>query len=433
MTFLNPRLTPLRCLLLAGVFHVVFATGIFLIGHFRLLPSHFDESGIGLTFAIDGTSYKRIALDMLDASNNFGMGVWLWAKAPLHSRLYALSFKLFGRLLGINVLGAEPLNLFYYLAILVCVYVLGREVFSARTGLLAAAIVAVWPSFLLHSTQLIRDPLAILCFLALIVVLVLLLSREFAWRMAIGVGLAGILLVTLFWVVRGNMWNAVLVAIGIALLMLASRLLRERRLIKGNSLALLLIIIAALLVPARFESTALPGVKPPTTPLTIPTSTQVAPAEGVWTRTIKQIADRRAGFRFYKIHASDIDSEVRFYSTGDISRFTPRALVIGFFAPFPNMWLQTGSFGLAGRLLSGFEMLVMYVLYLAVGFCLWQERRNMKMWFLFLVAAIGMLALGLVVVNAGALFRIRYVFWMLLIAIAAEGITKLAHRTVFRT
>jgi hypothetical protein len=155
------------------------------------------------------------------------------------------------------------------------------------------------------------------------------------------------------------------------------------------------------------------------------------PAEGVWARVIKQIADRRAGFRFYKTHASDIDSEVRFYSTGDIVRFIPRALVIGFFAPFPNMWLQTGSFGIAGRLLSGLEMLVMYALYLAVGFCLWRERRNMKMWFLFLVAAIGMLALGLVVVNAGALFRIRYVFWMLLIVIAAEGITKLYRITRF--
>jgi hypothetical protein len=42
-----------------------------------------------------------------------------------------------------------------------------------------------------------------------------------------------------------------------------------------------------------------------------------------------------------------------------------------------------------------------------------------------LVAAIGMVGLGLVVVNAGALFRIRYVFWMMLIVLAAEGLRKL--------
>jgi hypothetical protein len=47
------------------------------------------------------------------------------------------------------------------------------------------------------------------------------------------------------------------------------------------------------------------------------------------------------------------------------------------------------------------------------------------MWLLFLVATIGMLALGLVVVNAGALFRLRYVFWMLMIIIASRGFARI--------
>jgi hypothetical protein len=64
----------------------------------------------------------------------------------------------------------------------------------------------------------------------------------------------------------------------------------------------------------------------------------------------------------------------------------------------------------------------MYFLYLAVAVCLWFERRNLRMWLLFSVATIGILALGLVVVNAGALYRIRYVFWMMLIVIAVEGL-----------
>jgi hypothetical protein len=48
------------------------------------------------------------------------------------------------------------------------------------------------------------------------------------------------------------------------------------------------------------------------------------------------------------------------------------------------------------------------------------------MWFLFLVATAGIVALGIVVVNAGALYRIRYVFWMMLIVIAAQRIQRLA-------
>ena len=119
------------------------------------------------------------------------------------------------------------------------------------------------------------------------------------------------------------------------------------------------------------------------------------------------------------------DGDVQFHTPGDIVRYVPRALEIGFFAPFPKMWFQSGSYGRAGRLLSGAETLAMYFFYIAVGISLWRERRNLKMWFVFLIAAKGMLALGLVVVNAGALFRIRYVFWMLLIVIGSRALEQL--------
>jgi membrane-associated HD superfamily phosphohydrolase len=84
------------------------------------------------------------------------------------------------------------------------------------------------------------------------------------------------------------------------------------------------------------------------------------------------------------------------------------------------MWIEAGSFGFATRILSGIETLVMYFLYVLVGLNVWRERRNLKMWLLLLVATIGMLALGLVVVNAGALFRLRYAFWILMIILAAD-------------
>jgi hypothetical protein len=193
-----------------------------------------------------------------------------------------------------------------------------------------------------------------------------------------------------------------------------------------------MIIVAALLVPPRLESTTLPGVRPPLTPLAIPTASQPAAREGVLATAIKQISTRRAGFRVYHVRASDIDPEVQFSSTGQIVRFIPRALVIGFFAPFPRMWIEAGSFGYATRILSGLETLAMYFLYIAAGLCVWTERRNPKMWLLILVATIGMLALGLVVVNAGALFRLRYVFWILMIILACRGLHGFTERSVSR-
>jgi 4-amino-4-deoxy-L-arabinose transferase-like glycosyltransferase len=416
-------------LIVAAAVHLAATITVFLLGHFQLLPGFFDSNGIGITFAIDGATYQRLASRMATQWQDYGFGPWLDIKAPLHCRLYSIPFAIIGRVVGHNVLAAESLNLFYYLGTLTVVYLLGREIFNERAGLLAAGIVGVWPTFLLHSTQLIRDPLAILCFLALLLVLTLLLRRDFEWKRALAPGIGGAALVTVFWLARGNMWNAVVVAVGLVLVMLAFRMIRERKFMLGNAIVLLLIVVAMLFVPSRLESTTLGGVRPPVTPLAIPSASQPAPSEGVWTKAINQIRDRRAGFRFYTAQESNIRSDVQFQSLSDMIRFIPSAAVVGFLAPFPRMWFEAGSYGTAGRLVSGAETLVMYVLYIAVGFCLWRERRRLAMWLTFVTATAGLIGLGLVVVNAGALYRIRYVFWIMLIVIAAQGIYLTVRRT----
>ena len=424
------RSNPLRWLLLAGAIHITLTLAIFLVGHFQLLPNVFDEHGTGLSFAIDGNSYRKIASQSATQLQVHGFSAWSAFKAPLHSRLYSILFATIGRVLGHNVLAAEPLNLIYYLGILCCVYLLGREIFNERAAMLAAAIVAVWPSFLLHSTQFIRDTLAIFCLLALMLVLTLVLRREFSWRAAAAFGVAGAALVTLFWVLRGNMWNVVVFAVGLAILLLSWRMIRARKFLLTNVIAIVVVLFAMLVVPSRFESTALPGVRPPATPLAIPSSTQSAPTEGVFARVLRQVGQRRAAFSRYDAQESNIDDDVRLASAGDVVRFTPRATVIGFFAPFPRMWFQAGSSGSAGRLLSGAETLLMYFLYVAAAACMWRNRRRFEMWLLFLVATMGTIGLGLVVVNAGALYRLRYVFWIMFIIMAAES---LVHFTILRT
>src|SRR4026209_1886667 len=160
----------LRWLLLAGAIHITLTLAIFLAGHFQLLPKLIAHHGTGLTFAIDGASYRDVASQLATEWQTNGFAAWLSLKAPLHCRLYSLLFVTLGRLLGHNILAAEPLNLLYYLGILSCVYLLGREVFNERAAMLGAAIVALWPTFLFHSTQFIRDTLAISCLLALLLV-----------------------------------------------------------------------------------------------------------------------------------------------------------------------------------------------------------------------------------------------------------------------
>ncbi len=424
------QLNPLRWLLLAGAIHITLTLAVFLAGHFQLLPNVFDPHGTGLRFAIDATSYRTLASEMATAWQTQGFDAWLSIKAPLHCRLYSLLFATCGRILGHNILAAEPLNLLYYLGILSCVYALGREIFNDRTAKLAAVIVGIWPSFLMHSTQLIRDSLSILCLLALVLVLTLLLTRAFLWRAGLAAGIAGALLASLFWVLRGNMWNVVVCAVAITIVLMLWRMIRERRVLAANLTAISFVLVAMLVVPSRLESTSLPGVRPPTTSLALPATTEPTSRESVFTRALKQIGQRRAGFRGYRAQESNIDGNVPLTTPSEVLRFIPRATVIGFFAPFPRLWFERGSYGSAGRLLSGAETFVMYFLYFGVAACGWRNRRRIETWLLFLVATLGTVALGLVVANAGALYRLRYVFWIMFIIMAADSIV---HFTVLRT
>jgi hypothetical protein len=120
--------------------------------------------------------------------------------------------------------------------------------------------------------------------------------------------------------------------------------------------------------------------------------------------------------------ASNIDTEVTFNHTADIISYLPRAAVIGFFAPFPNMWFASGmQTGRAGRVLAGLETFATYLFELMAVIGLWLRRDQISAWLLWVIAALGLTALGLVVTNLGTLYRMRYAFWMLLIIIGADG------------
>jgi len=123
---------------------------------------------------------------------------------------------------------------------------------------------------------------------------------------------------------------------------------------------------------------------------------------------------------------STIDAQVRFGTFANLLAYLPRALQIGYCAPFPSMWLAKGAqVGRAGRLISGFETLMMYGLQVMALVALWQHRRRPAVWLLVFAATLALTALGLVVANIGALYRMRYAFWMLLIVLAGQGIVLL--------
>jgi hypothetical protein len=86
------------------------------------------------------------------------------------------------------------------------------------------------------------------------------------------------------------------------------------------------------------------------------------------------------------------------------------------------MWMSEGnSVGRAGRLLSGLEMLALYLIELLAIFGVWSGRKRLPVWFIAIVALAGILALSLVTVNVAVLFRVRYVFMILVIILGAGG------------
>jgi hypothetical protein len=200
--------------------------------------------------------------------------------------------------------------------------------------------------------------------------------------------------------------------------LLIIRFTRERKL-TWNVPLFLVFAISAVIIPARVDSLSItPVMKPLTAPLA---NDQRPTTDYTFSGWVRQIGRRRAGFKVYGPQGSTIDQDVRLNTVGDIARFMPRATLIGFMAPFPSMWFEAGKGGRAGRMVGGFETLLMYLAYALAGVCLWRGRRRIELWFVALVAIAGIVALGLILANVGALFRLRYVFWFMLIVLAVKG------------
>jgi hypothetical protein len=131
---------------------------------------------------------------------------------------------------------------------------------------------------------------------------------------------------------------------------------------------------------------------------------------------------------------SQIDSDVGMKSWRDIMLQAPRALEVGFFAPFPYMWFQRGQLvGAGGRLVSGIETLLTYMIECLALFGLWRARRRLSAWFLAVSIVLGTLALGLAVNNIGALYRLRYPFWIMIVVLGAGGIEHFRRQYLRKT
>lgn len=402
------------------------------------------------SFAFDSYDYQSEALHSAEVFRREGVAAWASERAPVHVKLISILFALIGPLFGYGPLSAEPFNLFCYLAVVGLTLALGREVGGPRAGLLAASVVALWPTLLLHTLQLLKDSLFIAVALGLVLCVTTWLTRTYGARGAVATGALAAVAVSMLLLIRSSFAVVIFALALFGLILLVVRQLIERRALYWNMACPVLILAAGmLLLPTHMMSPAQKfkhypsdrsgqsksaggvGIEIPAAVVYLPRiSSDEVPSE-TYAGRLYASAERTARwvdsvrYRFTAIYSqsgSNIDPDVRFRHLRDIFFYLPRAFEIGLWAPFPQTWADSGKrVGSAGKLLSGAETLVMYVFELLALVAVIRPPRRIAAWLLFSISVFGMTLLGVVVPNVGALYRFRYTFWLLLIILAAKG------------
>lgn len=415
----------MRLLSAAAVLHILLVILVFCTGSGGLLPAHFDRNGIG-QFAYDSYRYQTEMTKLSDLLTKGEITAWLAAPPDIHVKIYSLSSAVLGPFIGFNILSVEPVNLFYYLLTVWLVFQLTVLTFGRRAAVIAAVVTALWPTLLMHSTQLLRDPLFIAAFLAVVFVIGLWCAKTLSWSYGFwsaSLAVAGVL--TIF-IVRPAIWDIARLLVGLGTVLLIVRQIAEKKFLAGNVAAATMLLTAIVIIP-KYETIF--NVEPKKD-----IGGDVAIAVRVLDEPLwKRISERRRGFinpqddESESIPASNIDMDVQFNSTADVVSYVPRAAVIGFFSPFPDMWLGDGfKVGSAGRKLSGVEMLITYLMEALAVIGVWYKRRLLITWLLVLTTILGVIALSLIVLNIGSLYRIRYPFWILIVVLGAGGLAYLA-------
>jgi hypothetical protein len=446
-----------RLLTAAAILHVALALGIHGAGRSEIAPGLIDRDGIMSSFAVDSYEYQSGAAQLAASLKDDGVLAWAREQKPLHTKLLSILFLLLGPISGYGTLSAEPFNLICYLAVVGITLLLGREVGGPRAGLFAAGAVALWPTLLLHTLQLLKDPLFIAGALALVLCVTTWLTRTYRPTGAAGaVALIGITTLLLL-LIRPSFVVVILALVLLGAALLAVRQIMERRLLYWNMVAPCVILTAgALLLPLLLFSAPPPvqrlkhypsdgggaqktafsaGERVATVVTYLP---RAATDENGATSSVARLvaAADKAAYRvgivrrrfsaFYPEAGSGVDRSVRFDDLKSFILYLPRAFAIGFWSPFPDTWMAAGRrVGSVGKMLSGAETLVMYVVQLLALVAVLRPPRRLASSLLLAVTAFGVTGLGIVVPNIGALYRFRYTFWVLLLVLGAKGLESL--------
>jgi len=130
----------------------------------------------------------------------------------------------------------------------------------------------------------------------------------------------------------------------------------------------------------------------------------------VFNRVAWRLDAMRFGFRRINVNAgSNIDGHIRYRNIWDALTYLPRAIQISFLSPFPHHWVSSGrETGKVGRLISGFETIVLYFIFIGFLYALFKKIRTIEPLLpVLILSGIVIVLLGYAVPNVGAIYRMR--------------------------
>lgn len=121
--------------------------------------------------------------------------------------------------------------------------------------------------------------------------------------------------------------------------------------------------------------------------------------------------------------SSNIDVDVKFTSTVAVIKYLPRAMEIGFLAPFPEQWTEKGTKEASYfmRLASGAEMFILYVCWIGLIPFFWKHKKTLLLYIVLIFCCGMILVYTIAVVNVGTLHRFRFSYLMSLASMGILG------------
>lgn len=298
-----------------------------------------------------------------------------------------------------SITGYSPLSLFFISSLAgstaaLFIYLITKDLFSQRVARISALFAFFWPSFILWSTQNLKEPMIAMF------IFILLWSLFYAYKhLAPGVLLLSIISV----LVLSKIGVPYLVVI-VSMTFFAGLFLFINYLFKNKLISLAIIFFLCVVSVIVLKDKVLPFI--------FEKSGYNMNQESIW-EFLNYHRNVRAYGRLQFLRGIDVSS------AGKAMVFAPLGLLFAIFAPFP--W-QLGS---VMQIMAVPETILFYILIpFTVKGVVFSYRKRFNQSFLFLSIIVGLfLFLALVEGNSGTLFRHRSIAFYLVFIFTAVGIS----------